>query len=363
MNISKQPASTLNFFLVMILMLLQSCSQDEENNDPIPDYNSSGVYVVNEGGFNAGNASISYFDITTKTMSNNIFQSANGFPVGDVAQSMSINNGKGFIMVNNSQKVEVVNLSDFHTITTIGGFSGPRYMVTHNNKGYVSDWFSNQIKVIDLNSNAIIKTIPTGEGPEKMCITGSRLFVANCGGYNSDSTVSIINTGNDSLLLTVQVGLNPNSVATDLNGVVWVLCGGSTGPDFTGGTADDIEGSVWSIEPLGGIATLRYTFLTSQHPVKMVSDGPGRYMYFLNGTDGYTGKIWVFDAVPVNISPYSVVSKFFYGLGVDPGSGMLYGGTAPDFQQNGKLFRYSSSGILADSTQAGIAPNSFVFKN
>jgi hypothetical protein len=86
-------------------------------------------------------------------------------------------------------------------------------------------------------------------------------------------------------------------------------------------------------------------------------------MYFLRGTSSYTGIITKFDVVPSNLALVNVVNnKTFYGLGVDPGSGYLYGGTAPDFTQNGMVFRYQGGGTLIDSLQAGIAPGHFTFK-
>ena len=185
--------------VLMLTAIMTSCEEEDKNTDPPANYNSEGVYIINEGGFMAGNASVSYLNLENMAMTGDIFQSVNGFPLGDVAQSMTINNGKGYIIVNNSQKVEVVNLTDFTLQATVSGFSGPRYMAVWNNKGYVTDWFSDEVKVVDLGSNTIIKSIPAGTGPEHLCIASNKVYVANIGGFTSDSTVTVINANTDSV--------------------------------------------------------------------------------------------------------------------------------------------------------------------
>ena len=45
-----------------------------------------GLFIVNEGMFQYGNATLSYYDPETKTVENEVFHRANAFKLGDVAQ-------------------------------------------------------------------------------------------------------------------------------------------------------------------------------------------------------------------------------------------------------------------------------------
>jgi len=347
-------------FTLLLTVSLFACKKDD-NNSPAPGLSVSGVFVVNEGAFGSGNGSISYYDLETGSMNDNIFEAINGFPLGDVAQSMTIHQSKAYLVVNASKKIEVVDVTTFLSMATITGFEGPRYIITKGAKGYVSDWFSNEIKVVDLNSNTIVKSIATGTGPEQMLIKNNKLFVVNVVGWGNDSTVTVINTDTETAIGTIQVGLNPNSVRIDNNGKLWVLCGGSTGPDYIGGTSDDIAGSLWRINPESMAIELHLALNSYDHPSKLQTSSSGSDLYYLNGTDGYNGKIMKMSSNSTNAPVLPLTNKNFYGLGIDPVSGYVYGGFSPGFSQDGYIFRYTGNFILIDSIQAGIGPGQFVF--
>ncbi len=354
----------LQTILVTILTVLtfNACKKDKQT-DPTPQAGSKGVYVVNEGAFGNSDATVSYYDKSSQTMISNMFSNANSLPLGDVAQSMIISGSSGFVVVNNSKKVEVVNINDFTSQSTITGFSGPRYMLIHNGAGYVTDWFSDDVKIVDLNTMSVTGSIPTGTGPEQMALVNDRIFVCNIGGWGSDSTITVINTALQAVEATINVGINPNSISTDLNNNIWILCGGSTGPDFIGGTADDIAGSLYKIDPSNYNITYQQTLQQFDHPLKLTYSSISNQLYFLMGSDGYTGKVVSLDpSIPGNGST-QINARTFYGLGVDPYDGLIYAGMAPGFSQNGYVFRFQNTGTLIDSMEVGIAPNGFAFKN
>ena len=70
-----------------------------------------GLFICNEGNFQYGNATLSYYDPATKSLQNEVFYRANAMKLGDVAQSMTIRNGIGWVVVNNSHVVLIFNVS------------------------------------------------------------------------------------------------------------------------------------------------------------------------------------------------------------------------------------------------------------
>ena len=105
--------------IVWISMTLASC---DKPGMPYPDGvlgdGDIEALVLNEGliNTNAGAISVIYKDSTVVV---DAFQDVNHRPMGDVAQSITLINGKYFVAMNNSKKIEVVNPVTFKSEGTI----------------------------------------------------------------------------------------------------------------------------------------------------------------------------------------------------------------------------------------------------
>ena len=73
--------------------------------DDTPAASGTGVYVLNEGLFGAGNASLWYFDAATGDIAESVFAAANSRPLGDTANDIALHEGKLWVVVNNSQTI------------------------------------------------------------------------------------------------------------------------------------------------------------------------------------------------------------------------------------------------------------------
>lgn len=110
----------------------------------------SGLFIVCEGNFQYGNGSLSYYDPAERTVVNEAFFRANGYRLGDVAQSMTMANGLGWIVVNNSHVVFAIDPQTFREVGRITGFTSPRYIhFVSPTKAYVTQLWDNRIFIVD----------------------------------------------------------------------------------------------------------------------------------------------------------------------------------------------------------------------
>ncbi len=341
------------FLLIAGILLIAGCepgenvTPDNENID-LPGSFKPGVFIINEGNFGWGNGSVSFFDFTESKVYNHLFQKANDRVLGDVPQSMFIMDSLGFIVVNNSGKIEVVNMENFRSVNTITGLTSPRYFLPVSELfAYVSDLYSGLITQVRLDDFIITKTIETGMSTEQMIKIGDELFVANWSGGNKILVIDIVE---GKLVDTIDVIMEPNSMVMDNNHKLWVLC--------SGGYLNEEIPAIFRIDPVTREKEkiFRFSVLESS-PSHLCINGLGDTLYFLNNG---IFQMPVSDT-EIPSEPLVQTGKLFYSIGIDPENGIIYAADAVDYQQKGKIFRYLPEGALKDSFDVDIIPGSFVF--
>ena len=354
---------------LLALALLAGCSPKEDQ--PIPAPVGSRVFVVNEGKFNSNNGTVALFDPTAKTVALDLFGTANGASrkLGDVVQHLAVAGNRGYAVVNNSNKVEVVSLPDFRSVATITGLASPRYFqAVSATRAYVTQWgnyagtIRADVRVLDLTTNTVVDSIAVGPLPERLLLVGGRVFVVNYGG----NTVSVLDPAINRVTATVRVGDAPNSLALDKNNRLWVLCGGEVkydanyNVDYTTTTA----GSLYSLDPANPTATVTARpYLTNVKSPTDLQLNPARDQLYFRAIDAasYLGgvcRLGIADAaLPSLTTPF--IPGQFYGLGLDPATGIVYVGTG-NFAAD-KIVRYQPGGEKIDEYGVGIGPSGFVF--
>ena len=136
--------------ILLLAILSASCMKWEYGIEEDFDATGSGLFVTNEGNFQYGNATLSYYDPDTKVIENEVFYRANAMKLGDVAQSMVIYNNVGWIVVNNSHVIFAIDLDTFKERGRITNLTSPRYMhFLSDEKAYVTQLWDNRIFIVN----------------------------------------------------------------------------------------------------------------------------------------------------------------------------------------------------------------------
>lgn len=354
--------SLKNFFLLSMIAgvsILCSCENKSEEATPTGQY-KEGVFIVNEGPFGSGTGTVSHYNRGTRVLTNDIFQRVNLFPLGNIVQSVNIFNEKGYIVVNNANKIEVVEDGTFKILGTITGVTQPRNILQINNdKAYVTEWGESgngTVKVISTAFNAVVKIINIGrKGPEKLYKKGNYVYVTCKGGLGNDSMVTVINSTTDVVVKNIDAGPNPDGIVEDQSGKLWVLCTGQWKNDYS---SLEKPGRLVKINTNSNTVETSYSFSSIYSQPAGLTINKGKTKLYYN----YDGKICTQDIYHPSLQTNAIVNRSFYSLAIDPVTNIIYAGDAGNFSSNGKVIRYNASGNKLDSLNVGIIPGSFFFK-
>lgn len=381
---------TLWLFIAVLAVTLFACKPDEpvpvpvDPSDTIQPVERKGVFVLNEGVYQYSNGSLSFYDPVTDSAFNNLYYKANDIPIGDVAQSLALSEGKLFIVVNNGNYIYKVDANtvklDTVSANKLTDFISPREMhFVAPNKAYVSDLMSTCLWIVNPQDMTHAGSVEMGKTTEKMVQVGNELYVSNWSNYYLPSmeknTVQVVDVNNDVKVAEITVGKEPNTMVVDKNNHVWVLCEGATWQ------ADGEKPTLWEIDPMLKTAQCRLTFDDIEDPLtgevtsfaasNLNADPTGSYFYFVvSETDeygsSYNSEVRRLDAETLAFSETFRIPaeehSFFYGMAVDPKTGEIYvscimNGTAP-----GIVYRYTADGVLLSSFEVGLFPNAMLFK-
>ena len=347
-------------FLISCILGFAACT--EPVVEPTGTYDN-GIFTVNEGVWGQSSGTISYFNRNTKSTQDKIFQAANNRDLGEVVQSMFFYNNKVYIVVNNSNKIEVANASTFKEEAQITGLKMPRYFLAVSaTKGYVSEWgtdgLTGTISVLDLTTNSITNTIPVGAGPEALLLKDGKLYVAHIGGFGLNNIVTVINTTTDQVITSIPVLDNPSSCVEDVDGNIWVACSGelaySTYPNID--TANSTESGLVKISPSNHTALDTISFGKGNPISKLIiNSNTQNELYYSRA-----GTVWEYNIATATERP--LFEGNFYGLGFDPNTNYINAATASGVNA-AYAKRYQTDGSLVDSFLVGVFANGFAYRD
>ena len=342
-------------YLVILTAVIafSSCNKEtgpQQIEPNVPTEFTGGVIVLNEGAFNANNASLTYRDENGK-LSQNVFQSINHRVLGDILQSYTQTESSIYLVLNNSGKIEKISKTSLKSELVIEEFNSPRYLLPleDGKTAWVSNFIlnstENMIDVVNTETGKIESSIPVTGWCEQMVRDGATIYIANTG-----KNQLIVTDGNN--VNTVQLPPQPIDIVQDATGAIWILC--------TGGFATG-QAAICKFNPttqkVESIMRFNNPFA---FPSKLTINHDGTVLYFL---EGGVFKMNITDTeIPSQPLITASVSGYYYGLGVQPISDNIYLGDAKDFQSTGEVEVYNKEGVYLESFTSGYVPSSFIFR-
>ena len=246
--------------------LIYSC-RDDVMVVPMEDINTGGktvkseivgMYLLNEGNMGSNKSTLDYLDLSGKDSTvhyyRNIYSERNPTTVmmlGDVGNDCQIYGSRLWLVINCSNKVEVARAKD---AVRIGKVDIPncRYVTFKDGFAYVSSYVGSvysgsssplgSVYKVDTLSLEKVDSCSVGYQPEEMAIIGTKLYVANSGGYQGmtgqgyESTVSVVDLKTMQETDRIEVAPNLHHIKADKYNQLWVTARGN----YTNET-----GSIW----------------------------------------------------------------------------------------------------------------------
>lgn len=377
-----------NILFVIPLLLLSmffSCRGDDEiiqstqttvDSDAVisPTDTIRGFFLLNEGNMGSNQATLDYYDYTTGVYSLNIFPSRNTTVVhelGDVGNDIQIYGNKLYAVINCSNMIEVM---DLHTAKHLAQIYIPncRYITFNAGKAYVTSYAGpvqlndpsyrlGYVAKIDTASYEVTDTCNVGYQPEQMVVTGGKLYVANSGGYTSDNydrRVSVIDLATFKKTNDIDVAINLYCMALSKEGDIYVTSRG----DYY-----NIPSRLFVIDPTKEVVTDTINIAVNGMCVS------GDSIYTFGTAWNYTTSVNTISYDIVNTSTKELVSTQIikdgtdskitlpYLIAVNPQNKEIYISDAGDYVSPGKLYCFTSEGILKWSNSTGDIPGHIVF--
>ena len=319
----------------------------------------NGLFICNEGNFQYGNATLSYYDSESKEVENEIFYRANVMKLGDVAQSMTVRGKTGWVVVNNSHVVFAIDMNTFVEIGRITGVTSP-YQIhfVSEEKAYITQLWSNRIAIVnpkrfEVTGYITCPGMETGTGSTEQMVQYGKYVYVNCRSYQN--SIVRIDTTTDRIVNELTVGVQPTSLVLDCNNKLWTVTDGG----YEGSPYGYEVPTLYRIDAESLTIEKEFKFNLGDYPSKLQLNGTKDRLYWINN------DIWQMDVTAENVPAQPFLPcgyARYYGLTVSPHNGDVYVSDAVDYMQQGVVYRYSKEGVLVDQFYAGIIPGAFCWK-
>ncbi|HLV46160.1 MAG TPA: T9SS type A sorting domain-containing protein [Flavobacterium sp.] len=337
-----------NYFLALGLLFSAFATQAQTQY-------VDGILVLNEGGAGTNNASVSYINAAGQ-VSNYIFQTANNVNVlGDVAQGMATDGEVTLIMLNNSDKIEVVDAKTFVLIETIDeGIVLPRYAVIHEGKAYVTCWGEDDeayMAIIDMETYAIEDTVSLAPGVEQIYEKDGKIYILHMGGFGTNNIMSVYDIETEEIEEVI-VGDSPTELVF-YDDYAYVISQGRSWGDILEPSFHRVNLSTLAVEEIDELVTEDDEIV-------------GEYKFIARYEDTFyikvSADVYTFDVETQTLSEEPIIETGItswsgvYGMSII--GDKVYLADAKGFMGDaGEVFVYSLDGELENTFEVGDGPN------
>ena len=315
---------------------LIACSDDENTTTETTQNYSSGYLITNEGIFNSNNADVTYISSDFLSNENQLFRKVNNRALGDVAQSIAQNSEYVFVVMNNSNTIEVVKKNTFQTVTTITqNINQPRYATISSNKLWVTNAGNNTVTSYNLSDFSASNTITLDFTPEYIESTPGYILIST-NPWAETNKIETYSTDTNQLAHSREVDAAINGLLSKDN-LVYALAS---------------DENITQIYELSGQHSL-IRHQTNESNSRFISLDEDK-LYYTTG---------------VNINQYDILSQTHSTLFSVPDTGWsaIYGfnvynqqffvADAKSFSEAGEIVIYNANGQAQKTVKTGIGPN------
>ncbi|WP_250253699.1 DUF5074 domain-containing protein [Chryseobacterium sp. Marseille-Q3244] len=372
----------LNFcVLLFVLVFLVSCRTDDiivrqevvEGISQPENTAIKGFYILNEGNMGSNKCTLDFFDYTKGNYYRNIYAEINPNVVkelGDVGNDIKIYGSKLYIIVNASNKIEVLDARTAKRIKSIP-LQNCRYLTFKGDKAYASSYAGpidinpnapkGKVVEIDTTSLSIQRQATVGYQPEEMEIIGNQLFVANSGGYmdpNYDRTVSVIDLTTFEEIKKLDVAINLHRLKKDNYGDLYVS---------SRGNYYEVPSSLYLLDATTGLVKKNFHIAVSE--MTIVNDKLYYYGNEFNYNTHTSQKTFgIIDVKTEQIISNKIFDQEYvnaiktpYGITVNPITEDIYITDARNYVSMGFVYCFDKNGHFKWKTEGGNIPAHFAF--
>ncbi len=348
----------ISILICLVFLLLQACSTKETDTPDNPSIAGRKVYITNEGAFQNGNASFAVYDIDNDSLYNDVYTNVNNKPLGDVAIAVYADEDQLYIVVNNSNKIVILDKNTFQEKASIA-IPQPRYIEFYApKKAYVSCIYQAKVFVVDFNLNQIIKEIDVdyNRGTEGMLYHQNAMYVCNW-----DTTCNYIykiNVQTHTIEERLPIsGYAPKYVLADNANNLWII---------SGNNYFQKEGYFTQLSGTTG-AILKTIAVPADYDIISPAMHPSKNSIFFNAINYMGGQNGVYQletsatTFPSTAFIPAANLQYYYAIGIDKNKMQLYIGDPKGFNQSGDIHIYSITGEFIKSLKTGVGPSYFYF--